>query len=411
MNMNLDKFLKLKYIYLLSIVYCLFLTYLFRVDISFDTPSYINAWSTLQECQIDKWRTPVYPLFLGMMSFFFGDYYLYYVVGLQHVVFLISIRYFYCLMRYTVRAKNISFFITLFYALYPCVATYNCCIATETFAVTGSVFLMYSIYHLYKTKQQRFGLYTFFWLFFLIFLRPAVVYLLPVTIVGWCIVALKMNKEFYKPVAYGIAGSVAVSILLVVYMGIFKANYGVFTPSGIGLMNKYAIAKAADAIDFKITEDNGLQFYQEVENGVNTIGMESFSELVNQSINRNKVRYAKRLLQNVLNASEDDLFKPSYSNGIIGVVSNIMGVKIKVLYILLLIYIVILLHWWKRNKNVAFFSCLYFMIGVSNYIIIIIASPGEYGRLLLPSIPVYLIMFGQLLNMIKFKNISEVNVA
>lgn len=409
MNMNLEKYFKLKYIYLLSIVFCLFLTYLYRVDISFDTPSYINAWSTLQECQIDIWRTPVYPVFLGIMNIIFGDYYLYYVVVLQHIVFLISIRYFYHLVQYTISTNTLSFFITFFYALYPCVATYNCCIATETFAVTGGVFLFYSIFNLYKTRQLRFGLYCFFWLLFLVFLRPAVVYLLPVTIVLWCLVALKSRKDYYKPVVYGITGSVIVSVLLVFYMGMFKVNYGVFTPSGIGLMNKYAIAKAAGAIDFKITKDNNLQFYQEVEKGINAMGMESFSELVNQSINRNKIRYAKRLLQNVLNASEDDLFKPSYSNGIIGVVSNIMGVKIKIIYLLFFIYAVVLLHWWNRHNDIAFFSSLLFMVGVSNYIIVIIASPGEYGRLLLPSIPAYLIMFGQLLNMIKFKRVCEVH--
>lgn len=409
MNMNLEKFLKLKYIYLLSIAYCLFLTYLYRVDISFDTPSYINAWSTLQECQIDKWRTPVYPVFLGIMNNIFGDYYLYYVVLIQHIVFLISIRYFYLLVRYTNTTKAILFLVTSIYALYPCVATYNCCIATETFAVTGSVFLMYSIINLYKTRHFRFGLYAFFWLLFLIFLRPAVVYLLPVTIAGWCFVAVKKGKEYNRPVAYGIGGSVIVSILLVLYMSMFKASFGIFTPSGIGLMNKYAIAKAAGAIDFKIAEENNLQFYQEVENGIKAMGMESFSELVNQSINRNKIRYAKRLLQNVLNASEDDLFKPSYSNGIIGVVSNIMGVKIKIIYLLLFIYAVVLLYWWKRQNDIAFFSSILFMAGISNYIIVIIASPGEYGRLLLPSIPAYLIMFGQLLNMIKFKRFCEVN--
>ena len=60
-----------------------------------------------------------------------------------------------------------------------------------------------------------------------------------------------------------------------------------------------------------------------------------------------------------------------------------------------------------RQKEIAFFSCLLFMIGVSNFILIIMGSPGEFGRLSLPAIPTYLIMIGQLLNMIRVKKISE----
>lgn len=125
MNMNLEKYLKLRYIYILSILFCIYLTYIFRVDITFDTPTYVNAWSTLLDGHIDKWRTPSYPIFLGIMKTIFGDNYLYFVVLVQHLVFLVSVRYFYLLTRCTVTNDKISFFITLFYALYPCVATYN----------------------------------------------------------------------------------------------------------------------------------------------------------------------------------------------------------------------------------------------------------------------------------------------
>lgn len=399
MNMNLEKYLKLRYIYLLAIVYCLFLTYFYHVDISFDTPTYINAWSTLQECHIDKWRTPVYPVFLGIMNIIFGDYYLYYVVVIQHILFLISIRYFYLLMQSIITTNTISFLVTFFYALYPCVATYNCCIATETFAVTGSVFLLYSILNLYKTKQFHYGLYAFFWLFFLVFLRPAVVYLLPVTIVGWCFVALKRGKKYNKPVVYGLTGSIIVSVILVAYMSMFKASYGVFTPSGIGLINRYTIAKAANVIDLNETGEE-LGFYQEAEKYINMLGMEAFSDTLNQSINQNKGKFAKRLWQNMRKASRDNLFEPSYQVGIFGVVSDFMSPPIKIIYFILLIYGFIILRRMVRWKNITFFPCLLFMIGVSNFILIIIASPGEYGRLLLPALPAYFVMFAQLVDMI-----------
>ncbi len=408
MNMNLEKYLKLRYIYILSILFCIYLTYIFRVDISFDSPSYINAWQSFREGQIDIWRTPVYPVFLGLMHTLLGDNYLYYVVGVQHLMFLVSIRYFYLLLRYSITNLGISYFLTLFYALYPCAATYNCCIATETFAITGSIFLLYSIFKLYRTKELRFGIYTFLWLFFLVFLRPAVVYLLPVTIVSWCIVAIKRKRFFISPVINGLTASIIVSIFLIAYMAIFKGTYGVFTPSGIGLINKYAIAKAANIIEYNSTGNGGLQFYREVENGIDEMGMEAFTDFVNQSISRNKGKYVMRLFQNIRNASEDYLFDPSYQIGGIGIVSNILGFRIKILYCLFLLYAIILVRWVIKQKEIAFFSSILFMIGVSNFVLIIIASPGEFGRLTLPAIPTYLIMFGQLFDMIKIKKISEI---
>ena len=163
--MKSEKYLKLRYIYILSFLLCIYLTYVFKVDITFDTPTYINAWSSILEGHIDKWRTPTYPVFLGLMRIICGEQYLCYVVVLQHLVFLVSIRYFYLLMQYSITNIKISFFLTLLYAVYPCVATYNCCIETSTFAVTGSVFLLYSILKLYKTSCFRYGIYAFFWLF------------------------------------------------------------------------------------------------------------------------------------------------------------------------------------------------------------------------------------------------------
>lgn len=406
MNMNSGKYFKIKYIYLLSIICCVYYTYLFKVDTPFDTHTYIEAWSSLLEGHLDKWRTPVYPVFLGLMRTICGDNYMYYVVVIQHLVFLVSIKYFYLLIRYSITNKGISFFLTLFYALYPCVATYNCCIETSTFAVTGSVFLLYSIVCLYKTDNCRYGIYVFLWLIFLIFLRPAVMYLLPVTLIGWCLVAIKRKNFSNKPVVYGMAGSIVVSILLVVYIAMFKVNYGVFTPSGVGLINQYTIAKAANIIDLNSTGEE-LGFYQEAEKYINIIGMKAFSDSLTHSIHQNKGKYVTRLWQNVRKASEDNLLEPSWPVGIIGIISDFMGPKIKIIYYLFLIYAIMLLQWMIRKKKIAFIPCLLFMIGLSNYIVIVIGSPGEYGRLSLPAIPAYFVMFGQLLNIIRVKRFSD----
>ena len=76
-------------------MYCIFLSYKYSVQYLGDTLSYIAAWEILKEGQLDEWRTPVYPLILGIFKTLFGDTkYLQYVVLFQHFIFLISIKYF-----------------------------------------------------------------------------------------------------------------------------------------------------------------------------------------------------------------------------------------------------------------------------------------------------------------------------
>ena len=135
--------------------------------------------------------------------------------------------------------------------------------------------------------------------------------------------------------------------------------------------------------------------------------MKAFSDSLTHSIHQNKGKYVTRLWQNVRKASEDNLLEPSWPVGIIGIISDFMGPKIKIIYYLFLIYAIMLLQWMIRKKKIAFIPCLLFMIGLSNYIVIVIGSPGEYGRLSLPAIPAYFVMFGQLLNIIRVKRFSD----
>lgn len=46
------------------------------VQETLDSPTYVSAWDNIANGKIDIFRTPVYPIFWGVMKNIFGEYFL-----------------------------------------------------------------------------------------------------------------------------------------------------------------------------------------------------------------------------------------------------------------------------------------------------------------------------------------------
>ena len=110
---------------------------------------------------------------------------------------------------------------------------------------------------------------------------------------------------------------------------------------------------------------------------------------------KNKSLYCKKIIRNFTSAANYRLFEPSVLSPSF---LKILRVNINSVYIILIIYFIFLIRYMIMKKSIALFSCLLFMIGFSHLFVIIVASPGDYSRLILPAIPIFLIMFGQLIS-------------
>lgn len=417
--MCFKKYLRLRYIYTLSIVYCIFLLYKYRIQFLGDTLSYLAAGDLLIDGHIDEWRTPVYPLLLGCFKLLFGSSnYLLYVVLFQHFIFLISIRYFHKLSLAITKNRIISFFFTTFYALFPCIPTWNCYILTESIAISCSIFYLYSLLLLYQKNSITHWIITFSWILFLIFLRPVFIYLLPIIFVGGILLFIKNGKKFSKSIVSGLLGYAIVCILLVAYVVSFKNNYGIYSLSGISPINKYWIARMAGAVNPMIHYDTNSQepickrivygeirkpvdVFYEAEVAISSYGLNQFSDYVNNNIKKNRSLYFKRIIRNFIDAANYSLFETSYTNSYI---LRSFRINILSIYIMLLIYFIVLMIFMIKKKTIALFSCLLYMIGFSHLFVIIVGSPGDYSRLILPAIPVFFIMMGQLISYIMIKS-------
>ena len=77
-------------VYCIAILHCILLIYKCGIQWDYDTASYISAWENISSFHIDIWRTPVYPLFIGITKAFFETNFLMAASIIQHIVFLIS---------------------------------------------------------------------------------------------------------------------------------------------------------------------------------------------------------------------------------------------------------------------------------------------------------------------------------
>lgn len=371
------------------------------------------------------WRPPVYPVFLGILKSIFGNsHFLFYGTIVQHIVFLISIYYFYKLATIIINSNNISLIITVFYALYPCVPTWNCFMITEPFAIYGIIFMLYSAFMAYhKESALHIAAFTF-WMLFLIFLRPAQMYILPVFLVGWIILFVKKRK-LSKTIIGGILG-VAFSIGAITYYSYaFKNNYGIFTPSGIGVINRYYISRLDGVIYPEYTNNQGLKqyiektikvhgqkysggtdhdLYMETEEAIYTYGLREVSDLVDKSERTDMQTYVRRFFQRLHRAANDKMFSTlihKWKN-----VTDIIGVNIKIIYWLLIIYPMLLTYWMIRWRQIAWQSIILYMLGFSHLFLIIYACQNVWDRLIIPAVPIYIIMIGQLFKQITADKIS-----
>lgn len=410
--MDIKRALQLKTIYAIAIPYCILLIFKCGRQWDYDTNSYVAAWEAISSFHLDLWRTPVYPLFIGLTKYLFGSHFLMAGIIIQHLIFLISIRYFYMLTQGVIKSESTAWWATAFYALYPCVATWNCFNLTEPFAIYSMIFMLYCALTAYL-KNSVFHLVAWGgWLLFQIFLRPAQIYILPIFFAGWLLLYFK-NKDQSKIIVGGVAGTLLASCCILIYMYAFKNSYGVFTPCGVGIVNKYYMARRdgtlitdqiADPRFKNFVEERNRVFedgkgtiidlFEESQDAVYTFGLKQVSDVVSNSTQntlRHQVRMAFRRLRT---ASNDNLFTTYIRK--FTIVTDIWGVRINFAYILLLIYPFVLLRWYTKVGQIPWFSSLLFMVGACHMLIIIVACQNIWGRLVLPVVPVYIIMFSQL---------------
>lgn len=430
MKLNKD----LRTLYPFAIIWCIIIIIFVDISIPPDGPGYIKAWDVFVNGKIDILRTPVYPIYLGVFKTLFGSehFLLFSVIG-QHIIYLISIYFFYKIAILITNSKNVSFYLTLFYTFFPGLCAWCNTIQTESLAISCNLFFVYWCLLLYQKGTIKRGFFVALWLSLLIMLRPIFLYLLPVWGVLWILCIFQTKKKIQA--IYGLVGVAFAFCLLLVYMFAFKKAHGIFAPTSVGTINNYYIARQYGLIDPSVIKNKALKL--EIQESIKKHGqcwegkndqhpngklwgevhhffddnysLKTMQDAVGASIKKNPIKRIKILGEQAYNGAPNRLFV-NYVKGWLYQINQmfnfITGIRINNLYTFLLLYSLVLFCWMYKNKVFAWYSLCLLLMGISNVIIVIFGAQQEWGRLLLPSQPLFIIMLGQLCMMFKVKSFS-----
>ncbi len=202
---------------------------------SFDTPSYLQAWTRLRAGSIDCFRTPVYPVFTGLtLEIFPHPAGTAIIVGVQLALFLISA---YALARicrdFLKMPRWMAIAAALPYCCFRAFLPYHIFITTDSPA--ASLFIIFTLCFLRSLSKPDLDRYVFAGVFaaMLVLLRPGFLYisiaLLMLAILVWTV---SRRKAF---------GCILAAMICVTATGAYAAVYhhrtGIWAISCVGDIN------------------------------------------------------------------------------------------------------------------------------------------------------------------------------
>ena len=381
-----------------------------------DTPSYLDAWDSFTNGTIDLFRTPVYPVFLGILKNVFGQpLYMWVAIIIQHLIFLLSIGVLYKLIRLFTNSSRIAFWITLFYCSYPGYTFTNNWGLITSFAISGCVFIIYLTVLLCKQPTiWRGGGFTLM-LLYLLFLRPGLVYFLPVFFLLWTLYLLKNIRVGI----IGLTGVVIATLAVLCYMKAFERQHGLFTFTGITVRNQFMIARDAGFLDSssdlvrdydKIQEeiypkDHNWSMVDRVFYSKHKIA--DVNDTIKNAFMKEPVRWIAFCYDRLYRSAQDPLSglcQVKYKEKKL----DIIGPMVNTIYMFVFFYSILLICWIIKQKKIPWLSLLLCMLIISNTITVIVGAPN--GSYLLPITPIYLMLIAQVFSYMRFQPLKNIEM-
>ena len=410
-----------------------------------DSESYFKAWDNLCAGKLDLLRTPVYPIFVGVIRALVGAKFASAaIVIIQYLIMVLAACCFYKIALYLCRSTRIAYAVAIVFILSQWFIGYSQYMLTESLSVSGSIFLIYSVCKIYYENSRWHVLGFLWWTLFLIFIRPSFVYILPVFLVFWLL--LSFTSRIKWKMAIGCLAAILISSAsLLLYMYKFQQTYGVFSISIVSTFNQYVLAREGGYLDEKQTTNAELSNYvrdrkvesqpqkaqmlQDMYNpdnhtsalhtindlyvtefwaAVELYGYPAVKELVSNSMATNHRTVLMGMFKRLFFWANQPFNQilPSLQFRLIGfIVLPIAAifyifVQFKLLYLLLVVSCIIILYWLIKKRKIPYFFLLLFMLGTSSLIVTFAGAQAEYPRLMTPSIPIYMLMLAQLLSLL-----------
>lgn len=404
------------------IEFIIYFFYLGQPNYWIDTYTYLDAVPYVMQGEPDIWRTPVYPLIIGVLKAIFGSNWDVAMIISQFLIFLVSGIWFYKIARRLVRKPRYVFWSTAFYLLYPGWFVYNFYLLTETLSICGVVFFAYSLLKVLPRPKATWDvIWPVLWLAYLIYLRPVFIYAIPIIALVFIVQIIKYKR---LPSDYwGIFGLMILGASLFLYQKEVTKKYNIHSVSCVTIINNYATLRYDGIIDPSCAEDSTLrallvETLPDKYNKDDELLWKEFMRIVDQvgypALEQYEKALAKKYPKDLIKSITMRWERDVSSNKLLPHIRGSWKLNfvdwfvpsIGTFALCMLLYSVLLLVQWRRTKKIPYVQVVYLLICIGMYLAIAVGAQSDYTRLILPVVPLIILLFANFCTSVRISPIK-----
>ncbi len=381
-----------------------------------DTFDYERSWSQekILSGTLDG-RTPIYPFIIKAFEFLFGnDLWTVFLSKGQIIVSFISIIFLYKTFRLLIKSEKLTAVITLLYGISIAVIGWNICLLTESFALSGTVFMSYLLIYYIKNKKIRYGIFSIILAFLITFLRPACISYIAILFAFFLLHPL-FNKQRKEKDFICLGVSLITIILTLSYATVFYKQTQIFSISDAKTRQDLYVCilqgfyKNINDEQFeKYVEESMEEFKDDEWSGVHKVlrkyGNKKSQELIKMCKNASKKQYIEYLVNTIKHESSENF--GAYNTLCISNSKNIQYNFIKsfsflnffIVYIILIIEGILSIYRWIKNKKPNWINLGLFGFLLAILVTSFIGTNAEFMRTSICVVPFSYLAIGTLIN-------------
>lgn len=368
--------------------------------------------------QVNHNRTPIYPYFCKIIELFSNENNFYSnITFVQGTLFVISIIFFYLMLKKLFKSKPLYITLTLLYALNPFLYLWNTLILTEGITIFELVLLLYFTVSYIKEPKKSSAIGTSILLFIMVMTRPANIYLVACYLVFWLLNYFIHKKDKVINIIKTGLISLGVCILgILIYCTQMKFQHGTFGLTAVSDINTTISVVYSNTYKYgdnkKIIEDIDKIFINGDANSAWDVNdylgehysLKEINSFMSSAKKNGMLHYIKYHIKKVYTCGTYNLgIIYSQANlineyGIVsGIASNVYPLTFALVYLLLLGSFIFLIVNLIKRKEIEWIVAALFSIIAGNIILSLFCAPFEWQRLSLISIPCSMILIPYLL--------------
>lgn len=370
-----------------------------------DTPSYISAWN---ECyshgEIDIFRTPVYPLLIGVGKMLFGsEYGLLFPIIVQIITFYVCGIFFSRMISEIISNRRVALFtIFLYFLFYPVVNSLPL-LTTEALGFSLTSLWIYFVWLFLKRASWNYGIAIAILTVIEIMLRPSFL-ILAFAIVGLAAAGIFI-KSYRRQTLLLLLTLIPVGAVYKIYVDEMENRINMSTISVVSVYNEYYMARQYNDVfaDLLTDDPQALKIMRNFQLSVDSMlngdknnalwrEIATFENLGNSGLRQMK-NYAMGVKEH-----HPDVWYSYILRRIATSLEKEGPVKNACNYLVVTIYTVLFVIVWIRRRHFSLVNFLTLMIGGGSLLSIFLYAQNDFGRLMLPTSAILILMGGQILN-------------